>query len=337
MKQLGVGIIGCGWVAEEHIKAFSSDSRSEVRALVSRNRTHAERYREQYHLSCSVSTAYSDMLKQEDVDIVVICTPHHVHTEQVVAACEAGKHILVEKPMALTVDDARRQVEAVKKYRVKSLVGFVLHWNPLLMAADGLLKSDTFGDVFMVEADYLHRIWMPVSEKWYASRKISGTALLTAGCHAIDALHWFAGSDAEEVSAYQVATDNPIEYPGTISVNIRFTDGKIGRSTTSFDCRMPYRFSIGIYGTKATLRNNKLFAPEQFHGQKDFMEIPCDLPDSGDVTHHPFQGEAAHLLDCIVEDRTPFPDCEDALQTHLICFAADLSAHEQRPVRLGEL
>jgi len=337
MEKLGVGIIGCGWVAEEHVKAFQEDPRSEVRALVSRRRANAERYQDRYSLKCSINESFAPMLKQDDVDIVVVCTPHNVHTEAVLAAAEAGKHVLVEKPMALTVDDVRKQFEAVQKNNVKSLVSFVLHWNPLLMTIDRLIEDGVFGDIFMIEVDYLHRIWMPTSEKWYANREISGTAILTGGCHAVDALRWFARSEAEEVSAYQVSTNNPIEYPGTICANVKFKDGIIGKSTTTFDAQMPYRFNIGVYGTEATLLNDRLYAPKRFPGQNDYMKMPCVLPDSGDVTHHPFLGEATHLIDCIIEDKKPLPDFEDAVQTHLVCIAADKSAEEGRPVKISEL
>jgi predicted dehydrogenase len=336
MDKLGAAIIGCGWVAEEYVKAFQKDERSEVRTLVSRNRANAERYKDRYNLKCGIETDASRMLQQSDVDIVVVCTPHNVHTEYVVAAAEAGKHIIIEKPVALTPEDVRKQRQAVSRNKVKTVVGFVLHWNPLLITIDRLIDQRVFGDIFFVEVDYMHRIWMTTDLKWYGSRQISGTALPTAGCHAIDALRWFARSEAEEVFAHQVKTENPIEYPGTISLNVKFRDGKIGRSTTSFDVNMPYKFNIGIYGTEGTLRNNELFAPKLFPGQNDFARIPCVLPDSGDVAHHPFEGEVSHFLDCIVEDRQPFPDIEDAAKTQAMCFAADLSAESGRTVALSE-
>jgi predicted dehydrogenase len=194
MERLGVGIIGCGAVAEEYVKAFMKDGRSEVRALVSSNRADAERYRDQYDLDCVVETDAARMLRHKAVDIVVVCTPHYLHTKYAVAAAEAGKHIIIEKPAAITLEDLRKQQQAVKKAGVKTLVGFVLHWNPLLMTIDRLISDGVFGNIFMVEVDYMHRIWLRPEEKWYGSRQQSGTAILTGGCHAIDALRWFARS-----------------------------------------------------------------------------------------------------------------------------------------------
>lgn len=337
MSTTGVGIIGCGWVAQEHIKAFQKDERSQVRALVSRNPASAERCRDLHNLDCSIGSDADEMLKRNDIDIVVVCTPHNTHTQYAVAAAQAQKHILIEKPVAITPHDLGVQLAAVRQSGVKTLVSFVLHWNPLLMTIDRLIEQGVFGNIFMVEVDYLHRIWMTTAEKWYASRETSGTAILTAGCHAVDALRWFARSEAKEVSAYQVRTENPIEYPGTISVNVQFENGAVGRTTTTFDAQMPYRFNICIYGTEATLRNDLLYAPKLFPGQNDFMKIPCVLPDSGDVTHHPFGGQAAHFLDCIADDTTPFPDLEDAAKTHNVCFAADMSAEQGKAVMLADL
>ena len=337
MEKLGIGIIGCGAVAEEYVKAFQADERSEVRALVSRHRANAERYRARYNLQCAIETDAAAMLRMKHVDVVVVCTPHDTHTAYVVAAAEAGKHVIIEKPVALTVEDVQKQRRAVGRNKVKTIVSFVLHWNPLLMTIDQLIEQDALGNIFMVEVDYMHRIWMTPEQKWLGSREHSGTAILTGGCHAVDALRWFARSEAEEVSAYQVRTENPIEYPGTISVNVRFRDGKVGRTTTSFDVRMPYRFNIGVYGTEGSIRNNEVFAPKLFPGQNNFLKVPCILPDSGDVAHHPFRGEVSHFLDCIIGDTRPFPDLEDAAKTQAICFAADLSAESGRPVKLSEL
>ncbi|MBN2309208.1 MAG: Gfo/Idh/MocA family oxidoreductase [Candidatus Hydrogenedentes bacterium] len=336
MDKLGAAVIGCGWVAGEYIKAFQNDARTEVRALVTRTPAKAERYREQYALDCMIATDAADALRRDDVDIVVVATPHDSHTEYVVASAEAGKHVVIEKPVALTMADVRRQQAAVAKAGVKSVVSFVLHWNPLLETVDRLIEQGVFGTVFLIEVDYFHRIWCG-PDHWLGTRKQGGTSMLAAGCHAVDALRWFARSPAVEVCAYQVETENPIEYPGTNTAIVRFEDGKVGRTTSCFDARMPYVFNIGVYGTEGSLRNDKLFAPKLFPGQNGFMTIPCVLPDSGDVTHHPFQAEVSRFVDCIVGDRRPAPDIDDAAHTTALCIAADLSAEEGRPVALDEV
>ncbi len=331
METIGIAIIGCGWVAEEYIKAVRNDPRAEIRALVSRSPGKPNEYKARHGLDCAIETHSTGVVKRDDIHLVIVATPHDRHTPYVVEAADAGKHVIVEKPVALTRDEVRRQCDAVRRAGVKSLVGFVLHWNPLLKTVDHLIEQEVFGNIFMIEVDYFHRIWLG-SEHWLGTAKQGGTSMLAAGCHAVDALRWFARSDILEVSAYNVRTENPLEYTGTTNAIVRFEDGKTGRVTSCFDAQMPYRFNIGIYGTEGTLRNSEIFAPGLFPGQTDFAKIPVVLPDSGDVAHHPFQGEVSHMLDCLEHDRTPFPDLDDAAHTMDVCFAADLSAESGEPV-----
>jgi predicted dehydrogenase len=251
---------------------------------------------------------------------------------------QAKKHVVIEKPCAITLESLKAQHLAVKDNGVKSLVGFVLRFNPLLQAIDSVIEKGSLGNIFAVEVDYLHRIWMDRNEKWYANKDQSGTALLLAGCHAIDALRWFSRSEVQEVTAYHLNTENPLEFPGTISVNAKFADGKIGRSLTSFDLNMPYRFNIGVYGTRGAIRNDEMFLPDTFKGQNDFLKLPCALPDSGDVTHHPFTGQASYFIDSIINDTPVSIDMADAYKTHLVCMAADISAQQNgKPVKISDL
>lgn len=336
MAELGAAIIGCGWVAEEYVKAFGKDDRSRIAALFSRTQSKAEAYKEKYALDCAVDASADDLLARDDVDIVVVATPHDLHTDYVVAAAEAGKHVIIEKPVALTMEEVRRQQTAVQKAGVKTVISFVLHWNPLLMTIDRLIEQGAFGNVFMVEVDYMHRIWCG-TDHWLGTKKQAGTSFLAGGCHAVDAMRWFARSEVVEVSAYNVRTENPNEYPGTCTAVVKFEDGKVGRTTSCFDAQMPYVFNISVYGTEGSIRNDKLYAPKLFPGQNGFMTLPCILPDSGDVAHHPFQGEVSHFLDCIIEDKRPVPDLDDAAGTTAVCIAADLSAEEGRAVKIEEL
>ena len=120
MKKYGVMIVGTGWVSGEHIRAFEMTERAQVTAIVSRSREKGEAKMREYGLEgrCKVYTDYQEGLKDPNVDIVVICTPNDMHCEQTILAAEAGKHILIEKPVALTWEDTKRMDEAVRKLSV---------------------------------------------------------------------------------------------------------------------------------------------------------------------------------------------------------------------------
>ena len=131
MRKLGVAIQGAGWVAGEHIKAYTENPHTEVVAIASRTTDGAERKLAVSGVSCRVCEAYAKMLADDAADIVSICTPNHLHAAEAIQAARAGKHILLEKPIALNLADLRALRQAVRESGVKTVVSFVLRWNPL--------------------------------------------------------------------------------------------------------------------------------------------------------------------------------------------------------------
>jgi len=339
MQKYGVGIIGTGWVAGEHVKAFQHDPRAEVRAVCGRDAARSKAFAEGLGLTCPVHTDVDALLKQDGIDIVAICTPPNVHRDQAVAAASAGKHIVLEKAMAVTVDDARAIRDAVDKAGVKSVVSFVLRWNPLFDIIKKQLSENAIGRVFMGEVDYFHGIgpWYKQYE-WNIKKEVGASSLLSAGCHALDALRWFMGGEVEEVMQYATAGGGPsfteYEYAPTTCTILKFTDGRIGKVTSCIECVQPYVFNINLVGTHGTIKNNQIWSKSHFPGQTTWVTVPTILPDSGDVTHHPFTGEASHLIDCIEKNVESHTSIADAFKSHEICYAADLSGLEGRPVKL---
>ena len=336
MKKFKVGIVGTGWVSGEHMSAYDVNPYTEVVAVCGRTKESAERKLNEYGFSAKIYTDFEEMLKSEEIDIVSICTPNHLHPAETIIAAEYKKHILLEKPVALNEKDLNRMIETVKKNGIKTLVSFVLHWNPLLITLNKLLKDDTIGEIYYGEVDYFHGIgpWYK-QYNWNVKKEIGGSSLLSAGCHALDALLWFVGKKPVEVFSYSTKSKNSdfkeYEYDPTSVTLIKFENGIIGKIVSSIDCKTPYIFNIELFGSKGAVRNNKIFS-HKMPGQTDYATIPTILPDSGDVTHHPFEGEINHFIDCILNDKKPFPDLEDSALTHRLIFAADLSAREGKPV-----
>lgn len=204
MQTLGVAVIGTGWVSNEHIKAYRRNPNTEVVAILGRERARAEVKALEHGLGdCRAYGDMSELLRDDAVQAVSICTPHHLHAEQAIACAESGRHILLEKPMALTMPDARAIDTAVRRAGVRSLVGFVLRWNPLFQNIKAMLADDLLGRVYLAEVDYLSTIDPPdEGTGWMDRRESAGTNLLMAGCHAVDAVRWFVGGDVVEVFAH---------------------------------------------------------------------------------------------------------------------------------------
>lgn len=98
---------------------------------------------------------------------------------------------------------------------------------------------------------------------------------------------------------------------------------------------MPYEFNVSVLGTRGTIKNNRVWSPELFPNQTDWVEIPTVLPNSGDVAHHPFNAQIENFAAAILDDAPILPDLVDAMKTHQLMFAADESARGGKPIALA--
>ena len=136
----------------------------------------------------------------------------------------------------------------------------------------------------MGEVDYFHGIgpWYKQYE-WNIKKEVGASSLLSAGCHALDALRWFMGGEVEEVMQYATAGGGPsfteYEYAPTTCTILKFTDGRIGKVTSCIECVQPYVFNINLVGTHGTIKNNQIWSKSQFPGQTTWVTVPTILPE----------------------------------------------------------
>ena len=339
MSEIGVGILGAGWVSSEHIKAYCANPHARVVGICSRTlEAAAARLQETGLSDARVYSTYEEMLADPEIHSVSICTPPNLHPDNVVAGANAGKHMLIEKAVANDAESLERMVQAVRNAGVRTVVSFVLHWNPEFMLIKEMLAKQAIGDIFYAEVDYWHNIGPQYKQySWNVKKEVAGSALLSAGIHAVDAIRYFVQDEVAEVCAYSNKRNPEYEYDTNIVGILRFRNGAIGKVSASFDVRSPYAFNIDLLGTAGTMRDNRIFAADFFKGQTDWVEVPTIRPDSGDVTHHPFRGEINHFIECIVNGVESPLNLEDAAKTHQVCYALDESAATGGPVRVSTL
>lgn len=335
-QKLGVAIHGCGRVADAHAASWKKNPHVEIVSVSSRSIDSARRLAETQDLKCAVRTDFDEVLRDDRVHIVNISGPNHVHAEQAIAAAQAGKHLLIEKPMVITMEENRAVRDAVASAGVRTVVSFVLRWNPLFDNLKAILASGAIGDLFYIEVDYWHGIstWYH-GWPWAHTRKTGGSTMLLGGCHAVDAIRWFAQDDIVEVAAFSNNCKGRFEYDANVVAMLKFRNGAIGKTSALFDCEMPYSFNIDLVGTDGTLRDNRIWAKKMFPGQTSWATVPTIMPDSGDVHHHPFDAEVNHLVDCILNEQESHCNVADAYHTHAVCMAIDRSIEEGgQPVRV---
>jgi predicted dehydrogenase len=360
--RLGVGVCGIGWCASQHITAFQRNPRAAVTWLCGRDAERTRQSLQKYSLSvpdARITTRYEDLLESPDVDIVSITTPNHLHAAQAVAAAKAGKHLVLEKPTGLDAGELEQIREAVRKAGVRTIVSFELHYNPFLKFARWLRDAGWLGRIRFARTQYLSNVgdWYAGWE-WVRTRESGRSHLLAAGCHAVDALRWCSGLEAVEVSAFHTQFSPGYEWPTSIAVNLKLEDRALGHVTSSTDFMMPYTFTVELMGDRATLRQDllqSLDAPIDLEAigranpfpdvslerstdgvGRPAVRIRCAMPDSADVSHHPFQDEINELVACVLEGRETSISVFDAQKTMEICLAADRSAElGGQPVKLN--
>ena len=356
-RKLGVLIHGAGWVSTQHIAAFTANPNTEVVAISSLTRADARNRAEESGLDVACYDDYEAALAHEGVDIVSVCTPQHIHAANTIAAAGAGKHIAIEKPAAMTLDEMRAMRDAIAQGGVKTIVSFVLRWNPMFRECKSLIAAGELGEIYSVETDYQSYLgdWWGGYEE---GRRLDtgGSAMLVAGCHAIDTLRWFAAPGEFEAATpvevfaraggkrkgttrqYNPMTGQwhegaPLEYDGLEIALVRFGNGVLGKVSVNFECIQPYTFPVSIFGDAGTIRDNRIYSHEGPE-QTGWREIPGICPDSSDVTHHPFQAQMDHFVECITNDVESHCNFEDAIATHEIALAARECYRTNRPVSL---
>ena len=332
-SRVGIAIWGAGWVAGGHIKALVANPDCDVVAVGSRREESCRALLAPYRFDAAVYTDLDRLLADPRVDAVVICTPNQLHAAETVAVARAGKHILIEKPVALSLEELRAAQEAVHAAGVTTVAGFVVRWTPLIVSLKQIVAQGDFGQLFMANAAYWS--YRPNRPDFQRARATAGSPWLVGGCHAIDALRYVSGLEVVEVCAFAapVGPEYGYDYQCAQAAAVRWSNGATGTFTTTIVGHTPYQFDLDLVGTRGTARDNRLYL-DRLPGEADFFELPVAGQDSSDVVQHAFGGEIDHFVDCIKTGRRSHIDLDEAAIDHEICFAIDQSVRDRRPISL---
>jgi predicted dehydrogenase len=339
-----VAIIGYGWAATAHIAAINAAKNAEVRAVWSSRPLDAKELSARHGSDITTYTDLVQMLANPEYHVVDITSYPDQHAQQFIAAVEAGKHVIIEKPLAIEWSEVLAMKKAVEKSGAKICVCLECRWSSQFVATKSVIDAGLIGSIHYGEVDYYHGIGPWYGQyRWNTKRALGGSALLTAGCHALDALLLCIGNEAEEVTSYATQSKHPsfasYEYPTTSTSLLRFENGAVGKCAAVVDCLQPYYFHTHLVGSEGSILDNK------FHSQKlaglnknTWSQLSMSMLDSGDVGDHPYQTQFEAFFDALQEGRDmPLTNFADAFKTHRVMAAADKSAAEKRPVKISEI
>src|SRR5205823_5681001 len=342
MKKYNVGIIGYGWVATAHIAAINATKQARVTAVYSSRKLDSMELSARHGSDIAAYNDLNRMLADRNLDVVSICGYPFDHAKQAVAAARAGKQLIIEKPLALSWNECLAVHRAVKKARVKTCVCFECRYSSQFLATKAAIDNGLLGKLHYGEVDYYHGIGPWYGQfRWNTRTDAGGSALLTAGCHALDALLLCLDSEVVEVTSYHTKSSSkifgPYEYKTTSVAILMFKNGAVGKCAAVVDCLQPYYFHTHLVGSEGSLLDNK------FHSNKlaglnkhKWCELSMKMLDSGDVSDHPYLTQFQGFFDALDEGREmPLTGLNEALRSHEIIFAADRSAATGKQVQIS--
>ena len=319
MKKLNFGIIGCGRIAYKHAEAIKKNEKAnllyvcdiiEERAVDYKNKYGAERYFTDYH----------EMLEMPDLDVVNICTPSGMHAEMGIAAAKAGKHVIVEKPMALSSIDADALINACDENGVKLAVCFQNRFNPPVQKLRRALEEGRFGK--LTHASAVVRWFRPQDyydqAPWRGTWAMDGGCLMNQSIHNIDLLQWMMGP-VESVFGYTANNFRKIEAEDVGVAVLKFKNGALGvieASTTIYPENLEE--TLAIFGEKGTvmlggIAVNKIETWKFADSQDENLEMEQqDVPNVYGFGHDALIED---FIRAVIEDRRPYIDGREGIKS----------------------
>jgi len=313
LKSLKVGVIGCGFWGKNHARIYNDLDTAELVAVSDLNEQSAcslgERYGADHYGNVGA------LLKRNDVEMVSICTPTVTHADIALAAMEAGKHVLVEKPMTSTVAEAERLIAAAEKAGVKLTVGFVERFNPGVIEALRLVREGKIGDIILARAHRVSRYPLRISDVGVVK---------DLAIHDADIVRQLFGEEPETV--YATAGNLVHSFEDYANIVLRFPGNRSAFIETNW--LTPHKIRRLILTGSEGLITVEFITQEVTVEDDEGRYQPYLEP------REPLTLELESFVEAILEDKPPAVSGEDGLRALRICEAALESARIGMPVRL---
>ena len=329
MNQIRIAVIGCGNVSRGHIRAWLNESeRAKIVALVDITPQFAEAYKDQFNLrDAEIYADYRNVLARKDVDVIDICTPSHLHAEQIMAAMDSGKHIITEKPTGYNLEECRQLRWYRQKYPdLKVGVGYSLRYYPLNIRVRELINSGAIGRVMFAEAAHNHPHdcshifdeFHPHAESDRSGSYIPGSEM-TGATHVFDLMRYLFG-EVKDVFSFR-------ERYGTF-VLMRFHSGALGKATAAAASNkgLATPHVLCIQGTQGSIFTQNTYKSDAWsvsgyhgyivtEGRQELISVSEHDTGHGDTTR------TRNFLSAVLEGKPLIAPLEDAIHTSELLHA----------------
>jgi len=265
-------------------------------------------------------TDYRQMLADPDIDAVIIASPHDCHEEHAVAAFEAGKHVLIEKPISRNLKEAKNILDAAKKAGKIGMLGFCQRYEKKNAYINEVIKNPKFGKLLSARVDHYQDFRVADTHWWRNAEKVGGGAVIGSGVHRLDLLRWYFG---EAVSVYAKAVNVPARMEAETCVHavIQFESGVIANFSINWAAPAFFYEGLSISGETGFVTTgiaNKIYLGSQGKWEE------YDVPDC--------QSMYDHFAECIETGKKPLTDMEEGYKSLQLVRAIYKSIETGSPV-----
>lgn len=341
-RTVKVGLIGSGFVSDIHAHSFKHFvQNAEVVAVASPTPGKAAQFAQERGIPHAFEN-YRDLLAMPEIEMISLALPNDLHCQVTVDAANAGKHVVCEKPLCRTLEEADRMIETCRKQGVLLLYAEELLFAPKYVRARQLAKEGALGNVFLVKQWEEH--FGPHSSWFWDVNRSGGGVLLDMGCHSIEYARWVFGKPpVKSVSATlgtYVHGDKTEGEDHTIVV-VEYEGGKIGMAENSWAKPGGVDDRAEIYGSKGhtradLLRGNALLTYSEvgygYATEKMDITTGWTFTMFEEVWNYGFPQEMQHFVNCVLGTETPIETGEDGREVLKIILAAYQSAGEGRKI-----
>lgn len=341
MDKLGIGIVGAGLIGKVHAEALAAIDRAELQAVYNRNIERGKAFADQF--SVLWYDNYDRFLARHDLDVVIICTPSGTHADFAISAAEAGKHLVVEKPLETTVARCTQIIEAAEEHDVTLSVIFQNRFKDAVLATRTALEEDRFGRLVLGDAQVKWSRPEEYYQGWKGTKLYDGGgALMNQGIHTIDLLQWMMGP-VEEACGYVDTRAHRIEVEDMGVATIKFQSGALGVIEGSTALYPGLGERLGIYGTDGSveIEGNRITTWKfREKRDRDLEALSIGVETAGGGSSSPggigienHRRQLAKIVEAIQRGEAPPVSGREATKSVAIIEAIYASSQARRPFR----
>ncbi len=318
-QPLRFAAVGLGSISDIFIRACAQSTKCKVTALVSGHADQkAPKYQAQYNIpQTSVYTyeRFDEIAHDPNIDAVYIGLPNSMHAEYTIRAAKAGKHVLCEKPMAISSAECRAMIDACRKANVKLMIAYRVHYDPIWLKVRDLARSGAIGEIQGFQGGFYGQ---KQAGEWRLKRALAGGgSLFDLGIYPLNAIRWISGEEPTSYTA-QVATkiQGPrfAEMEESVEFTMKFASGLLASAGSSYGEDGGNFLSID--GSEGHLQVNNAYVYQGVRFTGSTKNGPVDETSPG-IAPYQFTLEADHLADCVRNNREPLTAGEEGLKDML--------------------